>query len=45
MWERLSNGLPAPDGPFNAVMRRYGPQKEPREGTWGNPQILKVVKN
>jgi hypothetical protein len=29
-----SNWLPAPDGPFYATMRLYGPEKEALEGKW-----------
>ncbi len=36
-----ANWLPAPDGPFYAVMRLYGPQKEALEGKWVNPPIVK----
>ena len=36
-----SNWLPAPDGPFYAVMRLYGPKKEALEGKWVNPPMLK----
>jgi hypothetical protein len=37
-----SNWLPAPDGPFYAVMRLYGPKKEALEGKWVNPPLAKV---
>jgi len=36
-----SNWLPAPDGPFYAVMRLYGPKKEALEGKWVNPPMIK----
>ena len=36
-----ANWLPAPDGPFYAVMRLYGPEEEALKGTWINPDILK----
>ena len=36
-----SNWLPAPDGPFYAVMRLYGPKKEALEGKWVNPPLVK----
>lgn len=39
-----SNWLPAPDGPFYAVMRLYGPKKEALEGKWVNPPLVKVSK-
>ena len=40
-----SNWLPAPDGPFYAVLRLYGPKKEALEGKWVNPPLVKVSKN
>ncbi len=40
-----SNWLPAPDGPFYAVMRLYGPEKEALEGKWVNPPLVKGSKN
>ena len=39
-----SNWLPAPDGPFYAVMRLYGPKKEAIEGKWVSPPLVNVVK-
>ena len=36
-----SNWLPAPAGPFYAVMRLYGPKEEVLEGKWVNPKIMK----
>jgi hypothetical protein len=42
--ELESNWLPAPDGPFYAVMRLYGPKKEAIEGKWVNPALIKVDK-
>lgn len=36
-----ANWLPAPDGPFYAVMRLYGPKKEALEGKWTNPPMRK----
>jgi len=38
------NWLPAPDGPFYAVLRLYGPKKEALEGKWVNPPLVKVPK-
>jgi len=36
-----SNWLPAPDGPFYAVMRLYGPEKEALEGgSWSPPPLV-----
>lgn len=34
-----SNWLPAPAGPFNLVMRLYGPEPEVLEGKWTPPQV------
>ena len=42
--ELESNWLPAPNGPFYAVMRLYGPKKEALEGKWVNPALVKVSK-
>jgi hypothetical protein len=39
--ELESNWLPAPDGPFYAVMRLYGPKEEVLNGEWTNPPIVK----
>jgi hypothetical protein len=36
-----ANWLPAPNGPFYAVMRLYGPEKEALEGKWVNPPLVK----
>ena len=35
------NWLPAPDGPFYAVMRLYGPEKSALSGEWKNPPMVK----
>ena len=40
-----SNWLPAPDGPFYATMRLYGPKKEALEGKWLAPKLVKASKN
>ncbi|MCD4736053.1 MAG: DUF1254 domain-containing protein [Bacteroidales bacterium] len=40
-----SNWLPAPDGPFYATMRLYGPKTEALEGEWTAPKLVKVSKN
>jgi hypothetical protein len=37
-----TNWLPAPDGPFYAVLRLYGPEEEALEGTWVNPPMQKT---
>ena len=42
--ELESNWLPAPDGPFYAIMRLYGPKKAALEGKWINPPLVKVKK-
>jgi hypothetical protein len=39
--ELEANWLPAPDGPFYAVMRLYGPKEEALSGEWLNPPMLK----
>ena len=43
--ELESNWLPAPDGPFYAVLRLYGPKTEALEGKWVAPKLVNVVKN
>jgi len=43
--ELESNWLPAPNGPFYAVLRLYGPDKEALEGKWVNPPLVKVSKD
>jgi len=40
--ELEANWLPAPDGPFYAVMRLYGPKDEALNGEWINPPLVKV---
>ena len=39
--ELEANWLPAPGGPFYAIMRLYGPKKEALEGKWVNPPMVK----
>jgi hypothetical protein len=39
--ELEANWLPAPEGPFYAVMRLYGPEEEALNGEWINPPIQK----
>ena len=39
--ELEANWLPAPDGPFYAVMRFYGPEEAALTGEWKNPPMLK----
>jgi hypothetical protein len=36
------NWMPAPDGPFYAVLRLYGPEEPALKGTWINPLMKKV---
>lgn len=36
-----ANWLPAPDGPFYAVMRLYGPEVSALSGEWLNPPMLR----
>ena len=43
--ELEANWLPAPDGPFYAVMRLYGPKQEAIEGQWKSPALVKVSKD
>ncbi len=40
--ELESNWLPAPDGPFYAVMRLYGPEDAALKGEWVNPPMVKA---
>ena len=37
--DKESNWLPAPKGPFRAVMRLYWPKPEAYNGTWKKPEI------
>lgn len=39
---RESNWLPAPAGPYNIVMRLYGPKPAARNGTWALPKAEKI---
>lgn len=39
--ELETNWLPAPDGPFYAIMRLYGPKEAALEGEWLNPPLVK----
>jgi len=36
-----ANWLPAPDGPFYAVLRLYGPKEEALKSSWINPPMVK----
>lgn len=38
-----SNWLPAPNGPFNLLMRIYGPKPEVLSQTWTPPAIMRVA--
>ena len=40
--DRESNWLPAPDGPFMAVLRLYWPKKEALDGRWKAPPLQPV---
>lgn len=40
--EKESNWLPAPEGPFSAVLRLYWPKAEALDGTWTPPPVRKV---
>ena len=42
---RESNWLPAPDGPFYAILRIYMPTPEVINGTWKKPPMLPVGGN
>ncbi|MEU1421178.1 DUF1254 domain-containing protein [Kitasatospora sp. NPDC005751] len=37
--QHSANWLPAPDGPFEAVVRLYGPDERAREGRWALPPL------
>jgi hypothetical protein len=37
-----SNWLPAPKGPFSAIMRLYWPKEAATEGKWKNPPLQRV---
>ncbi|MGW6456548.1 DUF1254 domain-containing protein [Streptomyces sp. NPDC055078] len=38
--DRVANWLPAPDGPFAAVLRLYGPDRSVLDGTWRLPDLV-----
>jgi hypothetical protein len=40
-----ANWLPAPDGPFYAILRIYMPAPEVVNGTWKKPQMQPVAGN
>lgn len=37
--DKEANWLPAPKGPFSAVMRLYWPRKEALDGSWAMPPL------
>jgi hypothetical protein len=40
-----ANWLPAPDGPFNAILKIYMPAPEVLEGTWKKPLMEPATAN
>jgi hypothetical protein len=40
---REANWLPAPKGPFSAVMRLYWPKPEALDGTWSMPPLERIT--
>jgi len=40
--DKESNWLPAPNGPFMAVLRLYWPKEEALDGRWKNPAMMRV---
>ncbi len=40
--ELEANWLPAPDGPFYAILRLYGPEEAALDGEWKNPPMVKA---
>lgn len=40
--EKEPNWLPAPQGPFSAIMRLYWPKKEALDGTWQLPPLKRM---
>jgi hypothetical protein len=43
-WRRshaITNGLPAPKGPFNRTMRLYGPKSEALTWKWNPPPVTR----
>ncbi|MFV8053471.1 DUF1254 domain-containing protein [Mycobacterium sp. 48b] len=39
--EKEANWLPAPDGPFQMILRLYWPKEEALDGTWHAPKVTK----
>lgn len=40
--DKEANWLPAPKGPFRAIMRLYWPKESALNGSWKQPQLIKV---
>jgi hypothetical protein len=40
--DKEANWLPAPSGPFLAIMRLYWPKQEALDGTWKQPPLERV---
>ena len=40
--DKEANWLPAPDGPFMAVLRLYWPEEIALDGSWKNPPMMAV---
>ncbi|TWU27966.1 DUF1254 domain-containing protein [Novipirellula artificiosorum] len=40
--DKEANWLPAPAGPFSAILRLYWPKKEALDGTWTMPPLARV---
>jgi len=40
--EKEPNWLPAPEGPFSAIMRLYWPKEEALDGTWELPPLKRM---
>lgn len=43
--EGPSNWLPAPDGPFDILLRLYGPKDEVMNNTWIPQPVVKLAGN
>ncbi|CRZ15774.1 DUF1254 domain-containing protein [Mycolicibacterium neworleansense] len=39
--EKEANWLPAPDGPYQMILRLYWPKEEALNGTWQAPKVIK----